>query len=62
MDAVPSNSTTIRYVRMDLGDNGQSICEAINRQSGLAVTPAGTAAGTQGCIKVGTTLTAFAAI
>jgi hypothetical protein len=48
LDSIPSGNN-IRYVRLALGDNGQSICEAVNRQSGVTGTLTAPA-GTQGCI------------
>jgi type II secretory pathway pseudopilin PulG len=57
LDAVPASATTIRYVTMVLGTNAAAVCEAINKQSGVAdqnATTAGlqgyaTPTGTQGC-------------
>ncbi len=50
------NGTATRYVELGLGDNAKSICEAVNRQSGMSLTPAASAGGTQGCyLKAATT-------
>ena len=48
VQAVPTTAGTIRYVTMKLSTNATAVCDAINKQSGVATAPA-TPTGTQGC-------------